>query len=147
MAIPNSICDEHVSCGAEETRRLGERFGALLDAGDTVRLDGPLGAGKTQFVKGIADALGCAEEPSSPTFTLAHEYTGGRAPLLHFDFYRLEDAAELARLDLADCVGSDAVVVVEWAEKFPAALPEASWSVRLAPAGGDTRRIRILPPQ
>src|SRR6476619_3007551 len=74
---------------------LGRELSALLQKGTVISLEGPLGAGKTQLSKGVAAALGCRDEASSPSFTLVHEYAGGRLPLHHFDFYRLKSPDEL----------------------------------------------------
>ncbi|MBV5276602.1 tRNA (adenosine(37)-N6)-threonylcarbamoyltransferase complex ATPase subunit type 1 TsaE, partial [bacterium] len=83
----------------EETRRAGRDFSAELRTPVVLSLEGPMGAGKTCFVKGLAEGLGCdPDDVSSPTFTLVHEYGGGRLPLVHMDLYRIEDAAELAAL-------------------------------------------------
>ena len=83
----------HVTRSEAETSALGRALGRRLSAGDVVLLAGPLGAGKTAFVRGLAEGLGCAaDEVSSPTFTLVQEYRGGRLPLVHVDLYRLDDA-------------------------------------------------------
>ena len=94
-----------------------------LQRGDVLALCGDLGAGKTQFVKGIAAGLGYTGEVTSPTFTLIHEYLGARVPLYHFDFYRLETETEALQLGLEEYLNGDGVCVIEWAEKFSALLP------------------------
>jgi tRNA threonylcarbamoyladenosine biosynthesis protein TsaE len=94
-----------------------------LQQGDVLALCGDLGAGKTQFVKGIAAGLGYTGEVTSPTFTLIHEYLGARLSLYHFDFYRLETEDEALRLGLEEYLAGDGVCVIEWAEKFTALLP------------------------
>jgi tRNA threonylcarbamoyladenosine biosynthesis protein TsaE len=86
-------------------------------------LCGELGAGKTQFVKGLAAGLGYQGDVTSPTFTLIHEYLGGRLPLYHFDFYRLDTEDEAIRLGLEEYLAGDGVCVIEWADKFPGVLP------------------------
>jgi len=108
-------------------------------------LEGPLGAGKTCFVKGLAEALGCdPREVSSPTFTLVHEYHGGRLPLVHMDLYRLESQAELAPLGFDDYIAGDGFLAIEWGCKFPEMLPPHT--LRLVFSIEDSgRRIRILP--
>ena len=88
-----------------------------------IALVGELGAGKTQFVKGFANGLGYAGEVTSPTFTLIHEYLGGRLPLYHFDFYRLENEAEAVGLGIEEYLLGDGACVIEWADRFPALLP------------------------
>ena len=118
-----------ISNSAAETEATGARCAEDLKAGDIVALAGELGAGKTQFVKGMARGLGYAGAVTSPTFTLIHEYRGGRLPLYHFDFYRLENAEALRSIDFEEYVFSGAgVSVIEWADKFPIAIPRpARW--------------------
>ena len=89
---------------------------------------GDLGAGKTHFVKGLAVGLNSEAAVTSPTFTLIHEYVGGRLPLYHFDFYRLEDEDEALKIGLDEYLQGDGVCVIEWADKFPGLLPaETQW--------------------
>lgn len=110
-----------------------------------VSLEGPMGAGKTCFVKGLAKALGCDPRAvSSPTFTLVHEYHGGRLPLVHMDLYRLESQSELAPLGFDDYLAGEGIVAIEWGNKFAETLPPHT--LRLAFAIEDSgRRIRIQP--
>ena len=114
-----------------ETRAHGQRLAADARAGEVWALVGDLGAGKTHFVQGIAAGLGVAAVVTSPTFTLVHEYTGGRLPLYHFDFYRLRTAAETLALGWDEYADADGLTVVEWADKFPALLPPGSRWFRL----------------
>jgi tRNA threonylcarbamoyladenosine biosynthesis protein TsaE len=99
-----------------DTRRLGERLGQLVRAGDVALLYGDLGAGKTAFTQGIGRGLGVAQTINSPTFTLLKEYTG-RLPLFHFDLYRIEDADELETLGFEQYFAGEGVCVVEWADR------------------------------
>ncbi len=101
-----------------ETIAVGEALGAELEAGDVLVLTGDLGAGKTQLTKGIAAALGCEGDVTSPTFTIEMVYEGGRLPLYHFDLYRLDDAEQLEDIGLYDVLGGDGVCVIEWGEQF-----------------------------
>ncbi len=111
-----------------ETESLGRDFARKIDKGDVVALQGELGSGKTQFVKGFVSALGCSSEVTSPTFTLIHEYSGGRWPIYHFDFFRIEDRQSAGRLGLDDYFFGDGVAIVEWADKFPELIPtHAHW--------------------
>ena len=89
-------------------------------------LVGDLGAGKTHWTKGLARGLGFSGDVTSPTFSLAHEYRGGRLPLFHFDFYRLESVEELLSLGWDDYLDQNGVIVAEWAGKFTPLLPEAT---------------------
>lgn len=117
-----------ISNSAEETYSLGCEFARKIDNGDIVALRGDLGAGKTQFVKGIVAGLGSASEVTSPTFTLIHEYSGGRLPIYHFDFFRIEDRQSAERLGLDEFFLGDGVCLIEWADKFPELIPaNAKW--------------------
>ena len=111
-------------CGDDEaTQRAGEEFARVLRAGDIVILSGPLGAGKTTFVKGVARGLGVRERVTSPTFTMVrqHEATNdqGIATLHHADVYRVENVGEILDLDLAELVEESGVALVEWGELAP----------------------------
>ncbi len=131
------IISRHVA----ETELAGESLAGKLKAGDVVALSGDLGAGKTHFVKGIARGLGIAGDVTSPTFTLVHEYQGGRLPLYHFDFYRVENEEAARLLGLDEYIFGDGVTVIEWADRFPAVLPATVRSVRLSGEGENVRRI------
>jgi tRNA threonylcarbamoyladenosine biosynthesis protein TsaE len=112
------------STSPEQTQGVGAALGALVRPGDVILLTGDLGAGKTQFTKGVARALGVSQAVTSPTFNLMHEYTGVEGMTLrHFDLYRLEDAEELDDIDYFGLLEEDAVSVVEWGDRFPSALP------------------------
>jgi tRNA threonylcarbamoyladenosine biosynthesis protein TsaE len=104
---------------------LGQSEAAQLRRGDVLAV---CGAGKTHFVKGVAAALGTSAAVTSPTFTLIHEYLGGRLPVYHFDFYRLEDEDEALKIGLDEYLDGDGICVIEWADKFPSLLPShARW--------------------
>jgi len=125
-----------------ETAATGRRLAATLDAGDVVLLYGDLGAGKTAFVKGLAEGLGVArEEVSSPTFTLVQEYRGGRLTLFHVDLYRLDDPRELDDLGL-DEIADEGVLAIEWAEKL---LRHDAHAIRvqIEHGDGDMRTITV----
>jgi len=134
------------SGNANETFALGERFGSQLRGGEILLLDGPLGAGKTVFVKGIADALGIErEEVTSPSFTLVNPYDG-RLRLYHLDLYRLDEGASAANaVDLEELLTDlYAVIVIEWGErlrKYP--LSGNIWHIRISGDGESTRTISI----
>jgi tRNA threonylcarbamoyladenosine biosynthesis protein TsaE len=130
-----------VTHSEEETIQLGRRIARELPRRAVVLLIGNLGAGKTTLAKGIVSGLGAAtpEDVSSPTFTLIHEYGDGR--VYHVDLYRLERAEELATLGLDEIFDRDAVVLIEWGERFPTLLPEERIEIRLRALGGDTREI------
>ena len=112
----------------EEMMELGAAAALVSEAGAVIALVGDLGAGKTHWVKGFVAGMGCAAEVTSPTFGLVHEYRGGRVPVSHFDFYRLESAEELIALGWDEYLESGGVVVAEWADKFPSVMPkETQW--------------------
>lgn len=111
------------SGSAQETQHLGTQLGALVQPGDVIALQGDLGAGKTNFVQGLARGLGVRENVNSPTFILANEYNTGRLPLYHIDAYRVENATEALGFGLDDYLNGDGVTVIEWAERVRAALP------------------------
>ena len=131
------------TAGPQETVALGRRLADDVRPGDVWALVGDLGAGKTHFVQGVASGLGAAVAATSPTFTLVHEYTGGRLPVFHFDFYRLESAAEVLALGWEEYLDEGGgLTLVEWADKFPALLPPGARWLRFEIAGtGDARRI------
>ena len=112
-----------ISQSAEETIAFGQAIAATLRRGDVLALCGELGAGKTQFVKGLTSGLGADAAVTSPTFTLIHEYSAGRLPVYHFDFYRLDDEDEALKIGLDEYLDGDGVCLIEWADKFPALLP------------------------
>jgi tRNA threonylcarbamoyladenosine biosynthesis protein TsaE len=130
---------------AGETRRLGERIGRKLAPGDVVALSGELGAGKTQLSRGICRGAGVPDdEVSSPTFAIVATYRG-RLLVNHADLYRIGDEDELHATGFHDLVGRGGATVVEWADRFPGALPEERLEIRLAhdPEHPSVRRLLI----
>ena len=123
-----------------ETERLGAAVGALLEPGDLIALDGPLGAGKTRFVAGLARGAGVGSRVRSPTFTLINEYHG-RIPLLHVDLYRLEPNA-VHGLALGEALDR-AAIAVEWADRLPAALRGEALAVSIAAPRDDVRTFDV----
>jgi tRNA threonylcarbamoyladenosine biosynthesis protein TsaE len=125
-----------------ETAAVGRDLARTLDAGAVVLLSGDLGAGKTAFVRGLAEGLGVdPADVSSPTFTLVQEYRRGRLPLFHADLYRLNDAREIEDLGLDEIAG-DGVLAIEWAEKLPRSILGAT-AVRIDQGNGDARTLTI----
>ena len=137
---------DFVSHGEQETFDFGFRIGQQLAGGEILLLSGPLGAGKTLFVKGIARALDVDEDDvSSPSFTLVNPYQG-RLLLYHIDLYRLDEGASAAHaVDLDELLADeDAVIVIEWAERmgrYP--LPSGAWRISIAGDGDAPRRISL----
>jgi tRNA threonylcarbamoyladenosine biosynthesis protein TsaE len=117
----------------DETMAWAAAWAAERAAPGVLTLTGPLGAGKTVVVKGLARGLGFAGEVTSPTFTLLHEYHGGKMPLYHFDLYRLESASSVQRLGLEDYLPADGLTVIEWPERIPGLLPSGTdgWQIEI----------------
>ena len=126
----------------EETIALGERLANTLPRKGVVLLIGNLGAGKTTLAKGIVRGRGAAreEEVSSPTFTLIHEYGAG---VYHIDLYRLDEPRQVATLGLDELFDRDALVLIEWGERFPHLMPAERTEIRIRNAGGDAREIEV----
>lgn len=126
---------------------MGERVAEMLaPSPKLIVLRGDLGTGKTTLVKGIAAALGAAEasDVTSPTFTLVHEYQGPKVRLYHLDLYRLETERELLTLGLDEMAETaDALVLVEWGEKFPSVVARADGEISIEHAGGDERMFEV----
>lgn len=123
-----------------ETRAVGARLAARLGPGTVLLLSGDLGAGKTAFTKGLAEGLGIdPAEVTSPTFTLVHEYRGGRLPLIHVDLYRL-DRADLDEIGLDQDLAAVGVTAVEWAERLMRPIAGAI-PIRISDTGDESRLI------
>lgn len=128
-----------------ETFALGEELAAGLVSGDVICLSGDLGAGKTLFAQGIAAGLGVREGVTSPTYTILHVYDGGCLPIFHFDLYRLEHPDQLDDIGFDEYSSSDGVVIIEWADKFAARMPDENLWVELKAADGAARMITMKP--
>ena len=117
-----------ISNSPAETEAIGRQVAENIGVGSVLALKGELGSGKTLFVKGVAAGLGSSADVTSPTFTILHEYRGGRLPVYHFDLFRIENPQSLARLGLDDYFFGDGISVIEWADRFPEFVPEqARW--------------------
>jgi tRNA threonylcarbamoyladenosine biosynthesis protein TsaE len=135
----------HTTHSESDTARVGRHLAASLGAGSIVLLIGDLGAGKTAFVRGLAEGLGAArDDVSSPTFTLVQEYRGGRVPLFHVDLYRLDDPREIDDLGL-DEIADEGVLAIEWAEKMRT-TPAEFVRVTIEHASDTDRRLTIERP-
>ncbi|MFO1485884.1 MAG: tRNA (adenosine(37)-N6)-threonylcarbamoyltransferase complex ATPase subunit type 1 TsaE [Verrucomicrobiaceae bacterium] len=108
---------------ADEAHNWGMQLAPTLAAGDVIALCGNLGAGKTQITRGIVAGMESKADVTSPTFTLVHEYLDGRLPVFHFDFYRMESAAEVIGIGWDEFLTEPGVIVVEWADMFPDLMP------------------------
>jgi tRNA threonylcarbamoyladenosine biosynthesis protein TsaE len=129
---------------ARETIEFGRQLASQLRSGDIVALVGELGAGKTCLVKGIALGLGITQEVTSPTFTLIHEYRGGRLPLYHVDLYRLGSAEQAIAIGIEDYLPAAGVTVIEWAERIARLLPAHTRRIRLEIISESSRRIEFV---
>ena len=130
----------------EETVALGERLARQLPDRGVVLLIGNLGAGKTTLAKGIVQGRGAAaaEDVGSPTFTLIHEYGNG-PHVYHIDLYRLDEPRQVATLGLPEIFDRDALVLIEWGERFPDLLPAERTEIRLRQVGDEEREIEVTP--
>jgi tRNA threonylcarbamoyladenosine biosynthesis protein TsaE len=117
-----------ISNSPAETEEFGRRFAGKIEEGAVLALKGELGSGKTLFTKGLVAGMESRAVVTSPTFTIIHEYPGGRLPVYHFDFFRVEDRQSATRLGLEDYFFGDGVSVIEWADRFPELIPDqAQW--------------------
>ena len=130
------------TCSAQETFQLGFTYAPQLGAGSCLALVGELGAGKTTFVQGLAQGLGVLDPVSSPSYLIVQEYAGP-IPLFHVDCYRLRGAQELADIGFDEYLHGGGVVVVEWADKAPQALPASAQWVHFTINPDGTRQIRL----
>lgn len=133
-----------ISNSADETAAIGRDYASRARAGDIFALRGDLGAGKTQFVKGLVSGLGSTAVVTSPTFTILHEYGGGRLPAYHFDFYRLECGKAASQIGLDDYFFGEGISIVEWADRFPDLIPESAQWISFE---FKTETTRVLKPE
>ena len=136
-----------ISNSAAETIAAGRTYGRSACKGDVFALTGDLGAGKTQFVKGFVAGVESPAEVTSPTFVLVHEYEGGRLPVYHFDFYRLDNSEAVLRLGFDEYVFGDGVSLIEWADRYSDLIPEKAKWLSFELQGENTRVIREGKPQ
>lgn len=137
MASADSIILDSV----EATHAYGAAWAQSCKAGDVIALHGVLGSGKTQLVKGLAEGLGFTGEVTSPTFTIIHEYTGGRLPLYHLDLYRLNGVEDAYRIGLDDYLPGDGVTILEWPERIAPLLPANTRHFTIEVASLNERQI------
>lgn len=128
-----------ISRSPEETRTIAGQFAATLKQGDFILLQGDLGAGKTEWVKGLARALGFEGEVSSPTFNLVHEYPA-HTPIHHWDLYRLEGKTDWSVLDLQEHLSGRGITVVEWFERYPS-WPTGGYKISIQIQQDEARKI------
>ena len=129
--------------GEKRTRLLGSRLGALVEPGDVIALVGELGAGKTVFVKGLAEGMGFdPDDVTSPSFTMIAEYPG-TVPLFHMDLYRLETIRDAEEIGLEEYFDAGGVCAVEWADRLPGLIPDGAIRVEFAVMGEKTRKVAL----
>jgi tRNA threonylcarbamoyladenosine biosynthesis protein TsaE len=135
-----------ITHSAEETIAYGKSLAAELSPPLVVLLRGDLGAGKTTLVKGIAEGFEAAraEDVTSPTFTLIHEYRGPHTTLYHIDLYRIDTERELETLALDDLLAPNCILLIEWGEKFPRLQRDRNIEIVLERAGETERRIQQI---
>ena len=133
---------EFITHSPVETEAVGAALGRVIPSGTVIAYEGDLGAGKTAFTRGLARGLGCAEQVTSPTYTIVNEYLSGRCPLFHFDMYRLHSADDLWDIGWEDYLDRNGVCAVEWSENVRDAL-EDPVTVRIEKIGDDSRRITL----
>ncbi len=132
------------SRSAAATEDFASKLGAMLRGGELILLRGPLGAGKTCFVRGLARGLGIpARQVRSPSFTIHHRYEGGRLVLDHYDAYFVRDADEFARDGLEEQLSARHVAIVEWADRYPAVLASAALAIDIAVTGEESRTLTL----
>jgi tRNA threonylcarbamoyladenosine biosynthesis protein TsaE len=134
------------SDSAHDTAEAGRSLAAQLNKGSCVALFGDLGAGKTSFVRGLAEGLGLKARVTSPTFTIVNEYLG-TVPLFHFDMYRLKSEDELFELGWDDYLDRGGIIAVEWSERAANSFPENTVRVHIEKTGEHSRRIEIVYPE
>ncbi|MEO8047222.1 MAG: tRNA (adenosine(37)-N6)-threonylcarbamoyltransferase complex ATPase subunit type 1 TsaE [Nitrospirota bacterium] len=133
-----------VSVSRQHTDRLGQAIGRVLRGGESIALFGPLGAGKTTLVRGIAQGLGASPATvTSPTFVVIHEYDQGRLPLAHMDLYRIRSPHDLESTGLIEYFSGQTVAVIEWADKGLAALPQDRIEITLNHRAMRSRTIQL----
>ncbi len=126
----------------EAMEELGRTAAAKARSGCVIALVGGLGAGKTHWTKGFVAGIDSSEIVTSPTFGLVHEYSGGRCPVFHFDFYRLETAAELIALGWDEYLDQDGIIIAEWADRFPELLPPETLWLNFTVESDGSRSVR-----
>ena len=133
---------EFITHSPEETEKVGQALGKVLQPGAVLAYRGDLGAGKTAFTRGLAKGLGAAEQVTSPTYTIVNEYLSGRIPLFHFDMYRLSSSDDLFDIGWEDYLDRGGVCAVEWSERVTDAMENAI-GICIEKIGEEDRRITI----
>jgi hydrolase, P-loop family len=135
---------QYISRSVEQTKQIAYDLAQTFVGGETLLLEGDLGAGKTHFAKGLAEGLGIADTVTSPTFTLHNVYEGGRLTFNHFDFYRVDDSEEVEMLGLCEYFSTpDGVAAIEWSANVKNLLPTKCITVNIAKLSDTERQITV----
>ena len=134
-----------ITHSAAETRALGARLARVLRPGDTVLLEGGLGAGKSELARGVARGLGVSGPVPSPSFTILNVYDEGRIPLYHFDWYRIESPEEISEMGMEEQIGGDGIALIEWSGRAKECLPARALRVDIRVVDDETREITFAP--
>ena len=134
-----------LSVTREDTQALGRDLAHRLHPGDVVLLSGRMGAGKSEFARGVARGLGITGAVPSPSFTILNVYDEGPFPLYHFDWYRIGDESELYDMGLNEYIGGDGACLIEWHERAEDLIPETCLEVLLSPQEDGSRIITFMP--
>jgi len=132
----------YITCSPEETEALGAAVALMSEGYKVIAMFGGLGSGKTAMTRGIARAMGCTDQVSSPTYTIVNEYRG-RRKVCHFDMYRIDSEEALWDIGWEDYLESGSLCVVEWSENITGALPKETIKVTFETTGEDTRSITV----
>lgn len=140
----NGLTYVRKTSSSEATKQLAATLAPYLRAGDVIVLSGGLGAGKTQFVQGVAQGLGIREPVTSPTFNIALSYEGTIGPpLYHLDLYRLDHAEQLEDIGYYEIVDGAGATFIEWGEKFPTALPYDYLEIEVSADENQIRTVKV----
>ena len=132
-----------VTINTEETRALGAQIAAAAKSGDCFVLEGDLGAGKTEFVRGFVSSISPSAMVKSPSFSILNIYETGRFPVYHFDFYRLSGAVELFEIGFDEYISGPGVCLIEWGTMFPEVLPQGAKIIKFRDIGVVGREIEM----
>lgn len=145
--VKERISYEITSESVEATIQEGRSFSEYLQPGDVVLLEGDLGAGKTHYVKGVAEGLGIDPwEVDSPTFAIVNEYSGAVFPVFHFDCYRIESAREMLEIGWDEYTSGEALCLIEWPQKIAPLLPDEAIRIHISHLDSDKRKIQVIFP-
>ena len=135
---------EEVCENVTQTEDFGRRLGQIVPNGTVIACVGGMGLGKTALAHGLAKGLGLHDDIASPTYAIVHEYTNGRLPLFHFDFYRLHSLEDLEQTGFDSYLSSDGILYIEWSEQLPGALPKPYLELHFQHLDENCRSLRLI---